>query len=53
VLDAEVFMANISTWVAGYSTRSSGLLACVVARRGSANACGWAVWGMCMVWVVA
>jgi hypothetical protein len=52
MFDVEVFMASTSTWVAGCSTRSSGLLVSVVAGRGSVVVCGWAIWDICVVWVV-
>jgi hypothetical protein len=29
-----------------------GLLVSVVAGRGSMDVCGWAVWDICVVWVV-
>jgi hypothetical protein len=31
-----------------FGLRSSGLLVSVVAGRGSADGCGWAIWGMCV-----
>jgi hypothetical protein len=52
VFGAEGFMLSSSVWVAGCSTRSSGLLVSVVAGRGSVDACGRTIWGMCVVWVV-
>jgi hypothetical protein len=43
VFGAEVFTRRTSAWVTGYSTGSLGLLVSVAARRGSLDACGWAV----------
>jgi hypothetical protein len=52
VFRAEVFMASTSAWVVGCFTGSSGLLASVVTTWGSADGCGWGVWGMSVVWMV-
>jgi hypothetical protein len=52
VLVAEVFMARSSTWVVGCFTGFSGHLASMVATWGFVDGCWWAVWGMCVVWMV-
>jgi hypothetical protein len=52
VFRADVFLANTSAWVVGCSIGSLGLLGSLVATWGSMNGCGWAVWDMCMVWMV-
>jgi hypothetical protein len=47
----EVFIMSTSAWVVGCSIGSSGLLGSVVSTWGSVDGCGWAVWGMCVVWM--
>jgi hypothetical protein len=43
VIGTEVFMQGASAWAVGCSGGSPGLLVFAVARRGSADACGWVV----------
>jgi hypothetical protein len=43
VLGMEVFMGGASTWVAGCSGGSRGLLVFAFAGRGSVDAYGWVV----------
>jgi hypothetical protein len=52
VFRAEVFMESTSALVVGRSTGSAGHLASMVATWGSVDGCGWAIWGMCVVWTV-
>jgi hypothetical protein len=49
----EAFVANTSAWVVGCPAGSSGLSASMVASWGTVDVCGWVVWGICMVWMVA
>jgi hypothetical protein len=53
VFGAEAFMANTSVWVVGCPIVSSSLPASMVVSCGTMDVCGWVVWGICMVWIVA
>jgi hypothetical protein len=48
-----VLVANTSAWVDGCPSRPSGLLPSAVATWYSVDVCGWLVWGMWVVRMVA
>jgi hypothetical protein len=48
-----VSVVNTSAWVVGCPAGFSGLLASIVTSWASMDECGWKVWGMCVVWMVA